>query len=271
MMEPQDLRRVFDTYWDAGWQIHIHVNGDLGLEVLLDVIEDAQVRAPRIDHRTVIVHFANSTESLVDRIAATGSIVSANSYYPVGFADKYGEFGLGPQRADVMVRARSVLDRAIPLSYHSDLPMCPSDPLAMASWGVLRETHSGRVAGPEQRIGVHDALRAVTIESAYSWRRETDLGSIEVGKWANFTVLGADPYETDPHDWRTIPVLGTVFEGEWRPVDAALVSQRLSGALRSSHAVDDGSSQPATHGAVACGCEVARFLDSWLSQNRLAA
>ena len=152
MMEPEDLRKAFDTYWDDDWQIHIHVNGDLGLEVLVEIIEDAQRRYPRSDHRTVIVHFANSTEALIDRISATGSIVSANPYYPVGFADRYGTWGLGPKRADNMVRAASVLQRQIPFSYHSDLPICASDPLAMASWGVNRITESGRVAAPEQRI-----------------------------------------------------------------------------------------------------------------------
>lgn len=84
---------MFDAYWDAGWQVHVHVNGDLGLEVLLDVIEDAQRRTPRTDHRTVIVHFANSTEEQTDRISRLGAVVSANPYYPVGFADKYGEWG----------------------------------------------------------------------------------------------------------------------------------------------------------------------------------
>ena len=45
MMEPEDLRKAFDTYWDDDWQIHIHVNGDLGLEVLVEIIEDAQRRS----------------------------------------------------------------------------------------------------------------------------------------------------------------------------------------------------------------------------------
>ena len=197
MMEPGDLKKVFDAYWDAEWQIHIHVNGDLGLEVVLDVIESAQKRQPRIDHRTVIVHFANSTEEQVDRIARLGAIVSANPYYPVGFADKYGEWGLGPERADSMVRSASVLRRGVPLSFHSDLPMCPADPMRMMSYAVNRMTPSGRIAGPEQRINLHEALRAVTIEAARSWRRENDLGSIEVGKLANMTVLDEDPYDAD--------------------------------------------------------------------------
>ena len=64
--------------------------------------------------------------------------------------------------------------------------------MLMAAYGVNRTTPSGRVAGPEQRIEIHDALRAVTIEAAYSWRREHELGSIEVGKIANLTALDSD-------------------------------------------------------------------------------
>jgi len=218
IIPPDELEKRMRLFWNAGYQIHIHVNGDLGLEALLDIIEKLMAENPRADHRTVIVHFANSTEEQVGRIARLGAIVSANPYYPVGFADKYGEVGLGPQRADAMVRAASVLKHDIPLSYHSDLPMGPAAPLALASFGVNRLTPAGRVAGPEQRISVDDALRAVTIEAAYSWRQEDKIGSIAPGKIANFTVLEEDPYAVDPTKLSDVPVWGTVFEGAVYPV-----------------------------------------------------
>jgi len=269
LMEPHDLRSVFDAYWDAGWQIHIHVNGDLGLEVLLGVIEDAQHRKPRTDHRTVIVHFANSTEEQVDKIARLGAIVSANPYYPVGFADKYSQWGLGPVRADAMVRAASVLSRKIPLSYHSDLPMCPADPMLMASFGVNRVTPSGRVAGPEQRIGVHDALRAVTIEAAYSWRRENELGSIEVGKIANMSALDDDPYDVDPTRIGDIPIRSTMFGGRIFVVPADLVEQRSGSAGRGPGVVGVlHASGDSHHG---CGCEVAAFIADHITADGWAA
>lgn len=268
LMEPGELRTVFDAYWDEGWQIHVHVNGDLGLDVLLDVIEDAQRRKPRTDHRTVIVHFANSTEEQVDRISRLGAIVSANPYYPVGFADKYGKWGLGPERADVMVRSASVLQRGIPLSFHSDLPMCPADPMLMASFAVNRVTKSGRVAGPEQRIDLHDALRAVTIEAAYSWSREEVLGSIEVGKIANLTVLDDDPYGADTLRIGEIPIRTTMFEGRVFEVDPVLVTQRCSASIvtnRTSGVVDATSFE---HG---CGCEVAVFIGEHMTADGWAA
>jgi predicted amidohydrolase YtcJ len=270
IMEPAELRRFFDVYWEAGWQIHIHVNGDLGLDVLLDIIADAMARHPRIDHRTTIVHFANSTEEQIVRIAKLGAIVSANAYYPVGFADKYSEFGLGPERADSMVRAASVLAQNIPLSFHSDLPMCAPDPLAMASYAVNRITHTGRVAGPEQRISVHEALRAVTIGAAFSWRREHDLGSIEVGKIANLTVLAEDPYERSSEELAHTRVLGTLFEGRWFPVPVENQNTRLTAQILAPTALSEPSEMHSAldHG---CGCEVANFLGDHLTQHGFAA
>jgi hypothetical protein len=268
MMEPGELRTVFDAYWDEGWQIHIHVNGDLGLEVLLDIIEDAQRRRHRVDHRTVIVHFANSTEEQIDRIARLGAIVSANPYYPVGFADKYREWGLGPERADAMVRSASVLQRGVPLSFHSDLPMCPSDPILMASFAVNRVTPSGRVAGPDQRIGLHDALRAVTIEAAYSWNREDELGSIEVGKIANLTVLDDDPYGADPLRIGEIAIRTTMFEGKVFDIDPDLVAQRCSVSKVADQVGGIVKYAGLDHG---CGCEVAVFIGENMTAHGWAA
>ena len=254
LMTPDVFEERSKAYWDAGYQLHIHVNGDLGLEMVLDTLERRLAETPRDDHRTVIVHFANSTEAQVDRIRELGAIVSSNPYYPVGFADKYGEFGLGPERADVMTRNRSVLDRGIPLSFHSDLPMGPADPIGMMWCAVNRITQSGRVAGPEQRIDVAAALHAVTLGAAQSWRREDEIGSIEVGKLANFTVVDADPLAVDPLDLQQIGVRGTVFAGRWFPVPDGIGRGR---------AFADIVPIAAERGAVdhhGCACDVARRL-----------
>lgn len=117
-----------------------------------------------------------------------------------------------------MTRDASVIRHGIPLSFHSDLPVAPSDPLFLAWSAVNRKTNEGNVVAPEQRICVHDALRAITIEAAYSWQRENDLGSIAPGKIANFTVLEQDPYKVKPTALKDIPLWGTVFEGRLFPI-----------------------------------------------------
>lgn len=218
ILTPEELERRASFYWNAGYQIHTHVNGDEGLEVLLTILEKLMRDAPRADSRSVIVHFANSSEEQIARIARLGAIVSSNPYYPVGFANKYSQIGLGPERAQSMVRSASVVKHSIPYSFHSDLPMAPSSPLYLAWCGINRITNEGNVAGPDQRIDVEMGLRAITIEAAYSWRREDTLGSIAPGKIANFTVLEQDPYAVAPQRLKDIPIWGTVFEGRLFPI-----------------------------------------------------
>jgi predicted amidohydrolase YtcJ len=216
---PQEIRAATKLYWDAGYQVHIHVNGDLGLEVVLDALERCMRETPRYDHRTVIVHFANSTEDQVGRIARLGAIVSANPYYVNGFSDRLGKEGLGPDRADHMVRLGSLARRGVPVSLHSDLPIGPARPLFLAWCALNRLTASGRVAAEDQRLSVAQALRAVTIDAAHSWRMEHEMGSIAPGKVANFTVLEEDPFEADPRKLKDVPIWGTVFEGRLFPIN----------------------------------------------------
>jgi len=215
---PQEIRAATKLYWDAGYQIHIHVNGDLGLDVVLDAFDRCMRESPRYDHRSVIVHFANSTEEQVSRMARLGAIVSANPYYASGLADRYAKEGLGPERADSMARLGSVARKGVSFSLHSDLPIAPARPLFLAWCAVNRLTPSGRIAGQDQRISVEQALRAVTIDAAYSIRMDYELGSIAPGKAANFTVLEDDPLTVDSVKLKDLPIWGTVYEGRLFPL-----------------------------------------------------
>jgi predicted amidohydrolase YtcJ len=185
---------------------------------VLDALDRCMRENPRYDHRSVLVHFANSTPAQLARIARLGAIVSANPYYVHEFADRYGQAGLGPQRADQMVRLGSLVRRNVPISLHSDLPIGPARPLFNAWCAVNRVTASGRIAGGDERISVEQALRAITIDAAYSWHMEQEMGSIAPGKVANFTVLEEDPLAVEPIKLKDIPVWGTMFEGRVYPI-----------------------------------------------------
>lgn len=217
MMDQPAFERAFRIYWDAGYQIHVHVNGDAGLDRVLDALEANLRRKPRFDHRTVLVHFAVSSPDQVARIRALGAIVSGNPYYVAALADQYGKVGLGPERADEMVRLGDLTRAGIRWSLHSDMPMAPADPLFLMWCAVNRLTTSGRVAGPEQRISAEQALRGVTSEAAYSLKLEDEVGSIAPGKRANFTVLADNPLTVDPATIKDIGVWGTVMEGQVLP------------------------------------------------------
>jgi len=218
MMDKQLFERAFRVYWDAGYQIHVHVNGDAGLDRVLDALETNLRRNPRYDHRTVIVHFAVSAKEQVQRISDLGAIVSGNPYYVTALAAPYSKVGLGAERADSMVRLGDLSKADISWSLHSDMPMAPADPLFLMWCAVNRVTSSGRVAGADQKIGVVDALKGVTINAAYSLKLENEIGSIEPGKRANLTILDANPLTVDPMKIKDVKVLGTIMEGRILPV-----------------------------------------------------
>ena len=218
MMDLDFFSRAFRIYWDAGYQLHVHVNGDAGLDMVLDTLESNMERRPREDHRTVIIHFAVSQKDQVHRIKKLGAVVSANPYYPIALADNYRSNGMEPARADNMVRLGDVERAGISYSLHSDMPMAPGQPLFLMWSAINRVTNAGNVRAPDQRISREGALRAVTIDAAYSLQLEDEVGSIEPGKFANFTVLAENPITVDPMKIKDIEIWGTVLEGKLQPV-----------------------------------------------------
>jgi predicted amidohydrolase YtcJ len=117
-----------------------------------------------------------------------------------------------------MVRLGDVVRAGVSLSFHSDMPMALGQPLFLMWSAVNRTTKSGRVAGPLQRISVEDALRAVTLDAAFSLQLEEEIGSLEEGKLANMTILEASPYEVDPQAIKDITIWGTMLEGVRYPL-----------------------------------------------------
>jgi len=219
MLEPALMDSGTKLFWDNGFQLHIHVNGDEGLEQLLNIIEKRMKEYPRQDHRTVMVHFANSTDEQIEKLTKLNCIVSANPYYVTGFADKYAQIGLGEERAHAMVRLAPLEKNGVSISLHSDLPMGPANPLYLAWCAITRTTNNGNVVRPDLALSRHAALKAITIDAAYSWREEERIGSIKAGKTANFTILKENPYKVDVQKLKDIAVASTVFEGRMFPVE----------------------------------------------------
>ena len=220
LMQEKIYREAFQEFWDAGYQIHVHVNGDAGLDRLLDVLEENMERNPRDDHRTVIVHFGYSSFDQVERIKNLGAIVSANPYYVTALSDLYSRKGVGAERSRDMVRLGDLKRAGVLMSLHSDMPMAPGSPLLLMHAAVNRINFANKVAGPNQRISALEALRAVTINAAYIMGMEDDYGTISTGKYANFTVLKENPLTVDQKRIKNIEVKATIVEGRVYPIDS---------------------------------------------------
>ena len=211
---PEQLMRQVRRYWTAGFDVHIHVNGDDGVDACLDVVATLLEEHPRPDHRTTLHHFGVSTAAQVRRLTELGVQVSANGYYLRQFGDAFADQWLGVERASLMTRVGSVKAGGSTVSAHSDLPMGPLLPMQAAANLATRRTASDRVMGPAERLSPADALATVTIDAARQLRLDHLIGSLASGKCADMVALGADPFETDPFEWDDIDVVGTVFRGE---------------------------------------------------------
>ncbi len=218
LMTPDELEFAARVFWRDDYQLHIHVNGDLGLDKTLDIIERLQHEHPRQDHRSTIHHLAYARADQATRMAELGVRVSANPYYVWALADKYSDVGLGPERAQNMVPLQSLVDAGVPISFHSDFTMAPVEPLLLAWAAATRLTADGKLAAPDQRVNLDTALRAITLGAAEQLQMESTIGSIEKGKRADFTVLETDPYAVAIEQLKDIPIWGTVLGGKIQPI-----------------------------------------------------
>jgi predicted amidohydrolase YtcJ len=196
----------------AGYQIAIHGNGDESIEDILDAFEAAQQQHPVDDPRMILIHAQMAREDQVSRMKALGvtpSFFSAHTWY---WGDRHRDIFLGPERAAVISPARWAQDNDLRFSSHLDTPVTPMLPLQAVWSAVFRQTYGGDVLGPEQRISVMDALRAVTIDAAWQVFQEDNRGSLEPGKYADLVVLSGNPLN-EPQAMRELQVEQTVIGG----------------------------------------------------------
>ncbi|HAQ22659.1 MAG TPA: hydrolase [Acidimicrobiaceae bacterium] len=218
MAEPDRLVQQLRPTWEAGRQVNVHVNGDLGVDATLDAIAQLIAETPRFDHRTVLHHFGVSTQAQSRRAAALGCAVQANGYYLRFFGDQFAAEGLGSERASQMTRVGSARRNGMSVALHSDLPMGPLEPLLAASVMATRLSQSGVVLGEHERLSPYDAIAAVTIEPAWQLFLDHEIGSLAAGKLADATVIDGDPFAMDPAHWPDIGIEATMLSGRVYPI-----------------------------------------------------
>jgi len=213
-MTPLDLfQEQLSLYWKNDYKIHVHSNGDLGIQQVIDFNKVDQAAYPREDHRFTLHHMGYFDADIAQQVKDLGIESSVNPYYLWALADKYSEFGLGKERAENLVRINELVKRDIPVSFHSDFAMAPAEPLTLAWTAINRETAENSKFSQDQRIDVFTALKAITITAARTLNQEDRIGSIKEGKIANFTLLKENPFKVDPMHIKDIKVAGVVYKG----------------------------------------------------------
>lgn len=205
------------TWFDRGWQLSMHANGDRCIAQalrlygrLLEGNPDPASRRLRIEHFTV------TSEEQVDQAAKLGITPSMTIGHVNFWGQVFHDHVLGDERASRIDPTGSLQKRGVRFSFHSDSPVSPYFPLQYVSTGASRlwQKPPRKVLGPEQRIAVDRAIRAVTLDAAYALLLDDKVGSLEVGKWADLVELDGNPRTTDPEKIPGIKVIGTWVDGK---------------------------------------------------------
>ena len=218
-LPPEQFVQFLRAYHRAGISVHVHCNGDQATQVFIDAVEEALRESAWLDHRHTVQHCQLTTAAQLRKMARLGMCANMFANHIWYWGDQHYEITVGPERANRMENFATAKREGVPFSFHTDANITPLGHLHSMWCAVNRLTPKGRVLGENEKISAYDALYAATLGGAYQMHMDHEIGSIEIGKWADFAVLEENPLEVDPIAIKDIPVWGTVLAGKKFPAE----------------------------------------------------
>ncbi len=217
LVDPKELRQFIQEYHEKGWQIAIHTQGDAAIREVLDAFEAVSKEEDFSQSRHRLEHCLLLPETELERMQTLHITPSFHINHLYYYGDALTDGLLGPDRTGRILPLGATVGKGIPFSLHADQPMFPSQPFRLIQTAVERQTRSGKLIGPEQRIALLEAIKALTVHAAWQIGKENSLGTLEPGKYADFIVLDRDPFSTPTGELQHIRVLATYVNGNRIP------------------------------------------------------
>jgi predicted amidohydrolase YtcJ len=211
-MTQQEIHDAVDDAHTHNFQVGIHANGDVTIDMVLKAYERALAKWPNPDRRHRIEHCSLVNPDLLKRIKAIGVVPTPFWTYVYFHGEKWKEYG--EDKMQWMFAHRSFLDSGIVVAGASDYTPGPFEPLMAIQSMVTRKDYAGRTWGANQRITVDEAIKVATINGAWASGEEKLKGSIASGKLADFVMLEKDPHDVPPDTIKDIKIVRTVVGGK---------------------------------------------------------
>lgn len=202
----------------AGLHVTTHAIGDLANDDVLDIFEAvAKANGPK-DRRFRIEHAQHLGAAAIPRFARQKVIASVQPYHAIDDG-RWAVKRIGPERLKGTYAFHSLLAAGATVSFGSDWPVAPLDPLEGVYGAVTRQTIDGANPDgwlPDQKVTVQQALTAYTAANAFAGFMEDRTGRIAAGYYADLAVLDADLTTIDPTKIPAVKVLHTFVGGKAR-------------------------------------------------------
>ncbi len=213
---PAHIQDVAERALQRGFQVNSHAIGDRGNRVVLDAYQKALDKHPIADHRFRIEHAQIIHYSDIPRFAELGVIPSMQASHQTSDMYWAGK-RLGPERLLGAYAWRSLINTGVIIPNGSDFPVEYVNPLISFHAAIARQDANDYPVGgwyPDQRMTREEALKSMTLWPAYSAFQEKELGSLSVGKHADFVVLDQDIMRVAPELVLKTEVLSTWVGGK---------------------------------------------------------
>lgn len=216
LTEPADMARIVAKAKRCGVQVATHAIGDRGNREVIDAYAEALGSAATTgDHRWRIEHAQVLALQDLPRLAHLHVIASMQPTHATSDMP-WAEDRVGPQRIIGAYAWRQLRDSGARLALGSDFPVESVDPRLGLYAATTRTDAQGKPTGgwhPEEKLSAYEALRGFTLDAAFAGFAEDEVGSLEVGKRADFVVLAQNPLAIEPSQLRTLRVQATYVDG----------------------------------------------------------
>jgi predicted amidohydrolase YtcJ len=213
---PEYIEKVAAAALKTNMQVATHAIGIRGNRLCLQAYEKALRESPQKDHRFRIIHAQFVEQQDIEKFKELNVIPDMQPIHctsDMGFVERR----VGSERAETGYVWRDFLDNGCIIPCGSDFPVESLDPLLGIYAAVTRMDTEGKPEGgwyPKQRMTIQEAIRGFTIWAAKAAFRENVLGSIEVGKLADLTILDRNILDLPPDEILNAKVLYTIVGGK---------------------------------------------------------
>jgi predicted amidohydrolase YtcJ len=203
---------IYEKGFKNNWQILTHANGDAAMDQMIRTMKSVIVKYGNDDRRNVLIHGQYVREDQLDSFKELDVITSLFPLHTFYWGDWHKEI-IGDSLGNKISPTRTALNKGLKITIHTDAPVALPNLMRMVGISVERKSRSGQVIGVNEKLTPYEALKAITIWSAYQHFEENTKGTLEEGKLADLVILDKNPLKVQEQEIKDIIVLETIKEG----------------------------------------------------------